>query len=76
MLVTGISGGESVRAAVGDAPVAGFAWAPDNAGLIVSSSRDTSGKTGSSSFTRLEPGRDDQSVVANASNRNRVLFNG
>jgi Tol biopolymer transport system component len=43
LLVTGISGGESVRAAVGDAPVAGFAWAPDNAGLIVSSSRDTSG---------------------------------
>ena len=43
LFISGISGGEQVRAAIGDAPVAGFAWAPDNAGLIVSSSRDTSG---------------------------------
>ncbi len=43
LFVIGTSGGEPVKAAVGDAPVAGFAWAPDNAGLIVSSSRDTSG---------------------------------
>jgi len=43
LFVSAISGGEPVRAAVGEAPVAGFAWTPDNAGLIVSSSRDTSG---------------------------------
>jgi Tol biopolymer transport system component len=43
LLVAEVSGGEPVRAAVGEAPVAGFAWAPDNAGLIISSAQGTSG---------------------------------
>jgi len=43
LLIADVSGGEPVRAPVGEAPVAGVAWAPDNAGLIISSSRDTSG---------------------------------
>jgi Tol biopolymer transport system component len=41
LLVAEVSGGEPVRIAVGEAPVAGFAWAPDNAGLIISSAQGT-----------------------------------
>ena len=43
LLVAEVSGGDPVPAAVGEAPVAGFTWAPDNSGLIYSSAQGTAG---------------------------------
>jgi len=42
LMVADLSGGEPVRAAGGDLTIQDFAWAPDNSGLIVSS---TQGRT-------------------------------
>jgi dipeptidyl aminopeptidase/acylaminoacyl peptidase len=36
LMVANLSGGEPVQAAGGDVPIQGFAWAPDNTGMIVS----------------------------------------